>query len=131
MRHDPPVTVPYAASLGAQVFDPSLYPRTYRIPAGRQAFLRVVGALNFVVGIAGVGLVVLGHDAHGFWNAAAITCLLLALALVGAACFAMAGMMVVTLQPDAAEVVNPWSSRRLRRASSRPQELLDARCDPP
>src|SRR5437899_12342282 len=106
MMHDPAVKGPGVGLAAATAFDPALYPRTYRIPDGRQAVLRRAGGSMALFGLAVTGLAIFGPDEQGFWNSAFSICLWLAMALAGAVCFVRAGKITVTLHPDAAEVVN-------------------------
>src|SRR5262249_37420726 len=117
MLHDLPVKRSGAGPAPVPAFDPSLYPRTYRFTADRQARFRRAGGCLAGLGMA--GLAVSGTTAHDFWDFAGPTCMSLAVALLGAFSIAHAHTLAVTLYPDAVEIVRLWTSQRMRREEIR------------
>jgi hypothetical protein len=98
-------------------FDPSQYPRFYRLAQPWRSFLLVLSAFVLAAGSAGIWWFGTGRDPHaqGAGAAAFMSLLCIAVMLLGGYSIADTLRLTVILHADAIEMVRPLRARRLRR----------------
>ena len=117
--HDLPSTAPLPEAVAAPAFDPSLYPRTYRLATGWQIFAQVFSGALILGGLAGLGSLATGYWGLGPLPAFLLTGLCSAVILCGAYAMADAVKSSITLFPDDIEIADMRPTRRMRRADIR------------
>jgi hypothetical protein len=108
----------------APPFDPSNYPRTYRISAGYRGFFFVLGGIAVAVGSLGIAYFGTGHEMRSPLQAALMAAVCLLFALVGAYLIIYALRTNVTLRPDAIVVQEIFTCKTLLRADIAARRLL-------
>jgi hypothetical protein len=104
-------------------FDPTLYPRTYRVTPGWRLVFLTFGAPMALAGLLGVGYFLLAGTLAP-WATAFVIAVCAAPSCLGLYGVLFALQYRVTLTADAIEVVEPFRRRQLRREEIRGRQLI-------
>src|SRR3990172_8106945 len=107
------------------VFEPSNYPRTYRVSTRNLILYLFLGALVLAGGVAGIWYFATGHETKTAQEAMALTAVSLGFAALGG--FLILHMLTtkVILYPDAIELRDFMRVRRLRREDIAGRRIVD------
>ncbi len=119
MRHDLQSTAPSADAAATPDFDPSLYPRTYRLATGWWILALAASSAVILGGLVGLGFLATGHWTRDPLVGFLLICLFSAAILCGAYLLADALLSTMTLSPDEIEIADMRPTRRMRRADVR------------
>jgi hypothetical protein len=98
------------------LFDPSIYPRTYRVSLGYGFFLFLLGGIVFVAGCLGTWYFGTGHEMRTPTQAGIMAACSFLFVLLGTYLIAFILRFKVILQPDAIVVQEPFTARTLLRS---------------
>lgn len=110
-----PVAVSQNSVPFGEVFDPSHYPRTYRVSTGSRVTYCLLGALMLVGGLVGVWYFGTGHETKTAIEAIALAAVCLAFVVLGAAIIIYMLTTKVVLTADAIVSRDFLGVRKLRR----------------
>jgi hypothetical protein len=108
---------------GAAEFDPTLYPRTYRMSLGWRLVILTCGALSALGGLFGAAYFSLAGEPSG-WEAAFLIAVFTVFVCLGLYGVLHPLQYRVTLQANGVEVVEPFRRRRLSREEIKGMRLI-------
>src|SRR5712691_3646204 len=106
-------TIDAPAAATADVFDPSNYPRTYRVSMRSRVLYLLLGALVMSAGLFGAWYFATGLETETLQEAMTLTAVCLAFAILGTVVILYMFTLKVILYPDAIEVRSFLRAQRL------------------